>query len=176
MQELQTRLVTPLILLPHLGILQISPRGHPSMDLGGERLGIARNRQRLRIRLHGRRILVLGSQHRHRNRHGFSIVRIHHGRVALHGRREQTVFSGRKAGDLAAPAESEDGPRFECSGLRDDGGELGKGLRWSGFGGEEVAQALLVLVRCRRELGQINGFALEEVRDEDFVFGLVGCG
>lgn len=179
MQEVQHSLIPPLILLPHLVILQIRPRRHPPMDLAPKRLHIMRRAQVVPEPGDIRRVLVLARQQRHRHIDALRVLGVQHRRVALHRRLEGPVLAAaREHRDLAAPAVAEDGPveglAGEGVGVGDDARDLGQRAGRRGLGLEEVAELGLVVVGLGREPADVGGLALEEVGHEDAVFLRVG--
>lgn len=181
-EEVKHGLVATLVLLAHLGVLQVRTSSHPAVDLSGESLDVVRRLEVGLERLNVVRGLVLGGQESHGDVHGLGIVGVNHGGVALDSRLEElVVLAGGESGDLTTPAVSQDGPveaatGRELVGLGHDVGDLGEGAGGSGLGLEEVAKLLLVVIGLRREPGDVGGLALEEVGNEDTVLLLVGVG
>lgn len=127
--------------------------------------------------------LILGCQTREGHVDGLGVIGVDHGRVALRGGLEELVVSASgEGGDLAAPAEAQDGPGLEASpggglvGRVDNAGDLREGLGWGSLSLEEVAELLLVFVGGRRIPRDIGGATLEEVGYEDAVVLSVGSG
>ena len=183
MQKVQHSLITPLILLPDLGIFKIRARSHPPMNLRRKSLHVIVRLLQVRPKgLHVLGVLVLGRQQRHGDGHRLGIIRGQHSGVALHRRLEGLVLGARgEARDLAAPAVAQDGPvegaaGGELVGLGHDARDLGQRVGRGGLGLEEVAELLLVLVGLGREPGDVGRLALEEVWHEDAVFLRVGGG
>jgi hypothetical protein len=104
-KELQHSLVTPLILLLHSGILQVSSRSHPAVDLILERLNVLGNLEGLLKLLD----LVLGFVARGEQHGGdldvLGVVGVDHGGVDRGGDGEGVgVGLCGEGDDLAAPA------------------------------------------------------------------------
>ena len=186
-QEIQRSAITALILLLHILILEITPRRHPAVNLGRESLDIV-IRLQCRAKLgHIVGVLVFTRQEGHGDIDILGVIRVQHGRVTLHGCLECLVLgAGGENGDLAAPAVAEDAPGGEAAagggwgcegvGFGDDAGDLGEGVGGCGFGLEESAELLLVVVGLRGEPGNVGGLALEEIGHEDAVFLRGGGG
>jgi len=181
-EEVKHGLVATLVLLAHLGVLQVRTSSHPAVDLGGEGLDVVRSLEVGLERLDVLGNLILGGQDSHGDVHGLGIVGVNHGGVALHSRLEElVVLAGGQSSNLTTPAVAQDGPveaaaGGELVGFGHDIGDLGEGVRGSGLGLEEVAELLLVVVGLRGEPGDVGGLALEEVGHEDTVLLLVGVG
>ena len=181
-EEVKDGLVATLVLLAHLGVLQVRTSSHPAVDLGGEGLDVVRSLEVGLECFDVIRGLVLGGQESHGDVHGLGVVGVDHGGVALDSRLEElVVLAGRQSGNLTTPAVAQDGPveaaaGGELVGLGHNIGDLGEGVGGGGLGLEEIAELLLVVVGLRREPGDIGGLALEEVGDEDTVLLLVGVG
>lgn len=187
LQEIQRSAITTLILLLHILILKITPRGHPAVDLGRESLDIVICLQSRAKLGHIFGVLVLTRQQGHGDIDVLGIIRVQHGRVALHGCLERLVLgAGGENADLAAPAVAEDAPGGEAAagggwgcegvGFGDDAGDLGEGVGGCGLGLEESAELLLVVVGLRGKPGDVGGLAFEEVGNEDPVFLRGGGG
>ena len=181
-EEVQDGLVSPFILLEHLGVLEVGPRRHPAVDLSREGLDVVGGLQVVLESLDGLGILILGGEHRHGDGDCLGVLGVDHGRVTLHGSLEDlVVLAGRERRDLTTPAESENGPVEAATGgqlvgFRDHSWNLEEVLRGTGLGLEEVAEFLFVFVGLRREPGDISRLSLEEVGHEDAVFLLVSGG
>lgn len=144
-QESQDGLVAMLILLLDLRLRQVPTRRHKSVDLVLVPLNKLRGLQIGLVTIDSRLILVHRGQQRHRNRHGCSVFRVHHGRMALHRSLEVAVLARGQGRDLAAPAVSQDGPTTGEStgwvllcGRVEDAWDAGEGLWWRSLGLEEV--------------------------------------
>lgn len=145
-EELKNSLVSTLILLAHLRVLQVRPSSHPAVDLSRERLHVLWPVQVRLVILDVLRRLIARGEHCHRHADRLGIVGIHHRGVALRSGLEELVVRARgEGGDLAAPAEAEDGPRLKAAArcelvaFGNDARDLGEGLGWRSFGGEEVS-------------------------------------
>lgn len=186
-QEIKRSAITALILLLHVLILKITPGRHPAVDLGRESLDIV-IRLQPRVELgHIVGVLVLTRQQGHGDIDVLGVIRVQHGRVALHGRLECFVLgAGGENADLAAPAVAENAPGGEAAagggrgcegvGFGDDAGNLGEGVRGRGFSLEEGAELLLVIVGLRGEPRDVGRLAFEEVGYEHTVLLRGGCG
>lgn len=181
-EEVEDGLVAALILLAHLGVLQVRTSSHPAMDLGREGLDVVGS---LQVVLEGLDVLgglILGGQQSHGDIDLLCIIRVDHGGVALDGRLEGlVVLAGGQSRDLPTPAVTQDGPleaatRSQLVGFRNHAGDPGERVRGSTLVLEEVTKLLLVLIGLRREPGDIGGLTLEEVGDEDTVLLLIGRG
>lgn len=175
-EELENGLVSTLVLLPHLGILQVRSRSHPAMDLTREGLDMLGDLQICLIVLDILSRLISRGEHRHGDIHSLGVIGIDHSRVALRSGLEELIISARSKGsDLAAPAETQDRPGLEVAArgqlvtLGYDVGDLGKGVGWGGLGRKEVAQLLLVLIGGRRVPRDVGRATLEEVGHEHAV-------
>ena len=182
-EEFQSSLVSPLVLLANFSILEVRTGCHPTVDLSGESLNVVGNRQVGAEILDILGVLILGSEHGHGDGDRLRIIRGEHSGVALHGGFEDLVVLARgQGGDLSTPAVAQDRPGLELAvggklvGFRYNAWDLRKSAWGSGLGLEEVAELLLVVIVLGREPGDVGGLAFEKVGHEDPVLLLIGSG
>ena len=177
MEERQSSFVPVLILFLDVLVTQISAGRHPAVNLVLVVLEEVRGLQIRLVLLACIDILVHGGQHGHRDRYRGRIVRINHGRVALHGGLEQRVLARAKRSDFAAPAVPHDTPAAgkplaggtELVRFGEDARDTRQGVWWWSLGLEEVTQFGLLIIGFWRVPGDIGGRALEEIGHEDAV-------
>lgn len=146
------------------------------MNLIPERLNMLVNLEIVPKLLDVRRVLVLARQHGQRHLDLERLLGIQHGRVRLGADLELGARLAREqVHNLAAPAEAHDAPLLNLGVLGLDALEVVWDARdrlgGCALGAEEGAELGLVVVILRREPGDVGGFAVEEVWDEDAVGG-----
>ena len=183
-EESQQGLIASLVLLADLGIFEIRPRSHPSVDHVGVGLDKLWYRQIVRICLDSCRIFIFARQQSHGNANFLRLLRIHKRGMHLCRSFEclLTVLTACQTCDLCSPAISQNAP-LKRAGRRElvrflyDGRDSRNSFRRGSFGRKEVAQILLLFICFWWNDGNVTRLAFEEVRNEDAVLVVsVGSG
>lgn len=174
LQEAQNSLVPVLVLLHHLGVIQIAPRGHPPVDHLLPRLDMLLALQVLLKLRHIVLALVSAGQQHMWDRDLRRIRTAHTSRVQLYADRPRGVLLRRKRNDLSAPAVPDSNPLLDLRRLLLEAVQESVGLLARLGEVAVLLKPVSELVGCGGG-GRVPfawaGVVVEEVGDEDAVGG-----